>query len=75
MSLAKGNDVYVQVLKICGTQSLTWRHFPTGFRGRKAEKAVCKAHVWARNIIDTRLVVLNAIEEVNPVSARCELKK
>ncbi len=40
------------------------------FNFRSATKAVRKAHAYARNYIDRRMRVLNAIEEVDPILAR-----
>ncbi len=70
LSLTRGNSVYVEIFKMGSSQTLTYSTFGTGWRQRTAKKAVRKAHAWARDVIDSRLVVLNAIEEVDSSTCR-----
>lgn len=66
----KDNNVYIEIFHMGSRRTLRWRIFSTSWLERRAKSAVRKAHVWARNLIDQRLIVLNAIEEVDSNACR-----
>jgi len=70
MSVDKCNNVYTEIFAMGSESALYWSIESTSWMERKAKTAVRKAHVWARNLIDRRLVVLNAIHDVDENGCR-----
>lgn len=71
LSPDKDNNIFTRVFYMgSAKKTIRWNTFRTSWLERKAMSAVRKAHVWARNVIDQRIVVLNAIEEVDPNRCR-----
>lgn len=64
------SGIYVEVVMASSVRSLGWHVFSTYGSQRGAERAVRKAHRWARNRIDKQMVLLNAIDKVDSNGCR-----